>query len=109
MMAHLENISAVAEANLMADPEMESIEQKLEKEEEEEEEEEDNDDDDNEAPVKKKPVPPLFKLKERLEAHLAQLPVIGFNSVKYDINTLKEFLMPILAHESELKFTIKDQ
>ena len=103
MMAHLENISAVAEANLMADPEMESIEQKLE---EEEEEEEDND---NEAPVKKKPVPPLFKLKERLEAHLAQLPVIGFNSVKYDINTLKEFLMPILAHESELKFTIKDQ
>ena len=38
---------------------------------------------------------------------MAQLPVIGFNSAKYDINTLKEFLIPILAHESELKFTIK--
>lgn len=52
-------------------------------------------------------VPPLVKLKVRLEGHLALLPVIGFNSGKYDINTLKEFLMPILGHESKLKFVIK--
>ena len=38
---------------------------------------------------------------------MTQLPVVGFNSGKYDINTLKEFLMPILAHDTELKFTIK--
>ena len=33
--------------------------------------------------------------------------MVGFNSGQYDINTLKEFLMPILAHDSELKFTIR--
>ena len=60
MMAHHENISAAAEANLMADPEIEalfeSIEQKLEEEEEEakeEEEEKEEDDDDDEAPPRK--------------------------------------------------------
>ena len=36
---------------------------------------------------------------------MAQLPVVGFNSAKYDINALKEFL--ILAHDTGLKFTIK--
>ena len=110
MVEHLENISAAAEANLMEDPEMEalfeSIKQKLEEQEEEEEEEmvegeDDGDDDDEETPPKKKPVPPLFKLKANIEGYLAQLPVVGFNFGKYEINALKAFLMPIL------KFIIK--
>ena len=110
MVEHLESISAAAEANLMEDPEMEalfeSIEQKLEEQEEEEEEEaEEEEENDEETPPKKKPVPPLFKLKAKLEGHLAQLPVVGFNSGKYDINALKAFLMPILM--DDLKFTIK--
>ena len=108
-------ISAAAEANLMEGPEMEALfestEQKLEEQEEEEEteeeeEEDDDDDDDDEGtPPKKKPVLPLFKLKAKLEGHLAKLPVTGFNSGKYDINALKAFLMPILM--DDLKFTIK--
>ena len=110
MVEHLESICAAAEANLTEDPEMEvlfeSIEQKLEEQEEEEKEEtEEEHDDDEETPPKKKPLPHLFKLKARLEGHLAQLPVVGFNSGKYDINALTAFLMPILM--DDLKFTIK--
>ena len=63
MVEHLDSISAVAEANLMEDPEMEalfeSIGQKLEEQEEEEEtEEEEDDDDDKKTPPRKNPCLP---------------------------------------------------
>ena len=110
MVEHLESICVVAEANLMQDLEIEalfeSIQQKLEEQDEEEEEEtEEEEDDEEETPLKKKPVPPLFKLKAKLEGHLDQLPVVGFNSGKYDINALKALVMPIVT--DDVKFTIK--
>ena len=114
MVEHLESISAAAEVNFMEYPEMEvlfeSIEQKLKEQEEEEEEEaeekeEEDEEEEEETSPKKKPVPPLFKLKANLKGYLAQLPVVGYNSGKYDINALKAFLIPILM--DDLKFTIK--
>ena len=84
----------------------ESIEQKLEeeeeneKEEEEEEEDEEEEEEEEETP-RRKTSSPLQKLHKKLEGHLTQLPVVGFNSGKHDINTLKEFLMTILAHDTE--------
>lgn len=42
---------------------------------------------------KKKKDHPLKKLRERLEEYLEELPVLGFNSGKYDLNAVKEFLL----------------
>ena len=36
-----------------------------------------------------------------------QMPVVGFNSGKYDLNVVKEVLFPVLVKEEEVKFTIK--
>ena len=58
------------------------------------------------AKEKKKKESPLKKLKDRLEGYLKELPVIGFNSGKYDLNVVKEVLFPVLVKE-EVKFTIK--
>ena len=58
------------------------------------------------AKEKKKKESPLKKLKDRLEEYLKELPVIGFNSGKYDLNVVKEVLFPVLVKE-EVKFTIK--
>ncbi|KAL9973270.1 hypothetical protein ACROYT_G019700 [Oculina patagonica] len=57
-------------------------------------------------PMKKKEHP-LKKLKYRLEEYLKELPVLGFNSGKYDLNAVKEFLFPVLVQNEEVKFTIK--
>ena len=50
---------------------------------------------------------PLRKLKERLEDFLKELPVIGFNSGKYDLNAVKEFLFPVMVKKEQVQFTIK--
>ena len=57
--------------------------------------------------AKEKKESPLKKLKDRLEEYLKELPVIGFNSGKYDLNVVKEVLFPVLVKEEEVKFTIK--
>lgn len=49
----------------------------------------------------------MKKLKERLESYLKQLPVVGFNSGKYDLNTSKKFLIPVLVESEKIQFTIK--
>ena len=49
---------------------------------------------------------PLKKLQDRLEEYLKELPVLGFNSGKYDLNVVKEFLFPVLV-ENEVQFAIK--
>mgnify|MGYP006375582401 FL=1 len=36
---------------------------------------------------------PVKRLKEKLDEYLQELPVIGFNSAKYDINVIKPYLM----------------
>ena len=35
------------------------------------------------------------------------MPVLGFNSGKYDLNAVKEFLLPYLVKNEGVKFTIK--
>ena len=52
-------------------------------------------------------VHPLEKLQEKLELHLMELPVLGFNSGKYDINAAKNpFFAHLMKHE-QVKFVIK--
>ena len=50
---------------------------------------------------------PLEYLKEKLDAYLKELPVLGFNSGKYDINTVKQFLLPYLVKHEPVLFTVK--
>ena len=49
----------------------------------------------------------LTKLEEKLHAYLNELPVLGFNSGKYDVNAVKEFLFPNLIEHHPIKFTVK--
>ena len=49
----------------------------------------------------------LKKLRNRLDEYLKELPVLGFNSGKYDLNAVKEFLFPVLVKNEEVLFTIK--
>lgn len=60
----------------------------------------------NPEPYKKKEHP-LKKLRDRLEEYLRELPVLGFNSGKYDLNAVKEFLFPVLVQNEQVQFTIK--
>ena len=78
---------------------------------------EDNSDDDqgtvDEKPedhspqTKKTKAHPLKKLRDRLEEYLKELPVLGFNSGKYDLNAVKEFLFPVLVQNEGVQFTVK--
>ena len=68
-----------------------------------------HDDDEN----GKKTVNPYKTLEKQLQAWLHQLPVIGFNSSKYDLNTIKRFVVPLLIRNSDTEhascFVIKRQ
>ena len=55
----------------------------------------------------KKKEHPLKKLRDRLVEYLRELPVLGFNSGKYDLNAVKEFLFPVLVQNEQVLFTIK--
>ena len=46
---------------------------------------------DNSPQPKKKNVHPLEKLRDQLQEYLQELPVLGFNSGKYDSNAVKNF------------------
>ena len=48
---------------------------------------------------------PLATLKKKLQDHLQQLPVFGFNSSRYDINLIKPYL--ITAIQSQIEFVVK--
>ena len=52
-------------------------------------------------------VHPLEKLQEKLELHLMELPVLGFNSGKYDINAAKNPFFVYLVKHEQVKFVIK--
>ncbi|KAI8495466.1 hypothetical protein Bbelb_269210 [Branchiostoma belcheri] len=43
----------------------------------------------------------IGKLLGRLHHHLRQLPVIGFNSGKYDVNAMKKVFLPLLHTQQE--------
>lgn len=49
----------------------------------------------------------LNELAEKLTAYLQEFPVLGFNSGKYDLNPVKEFLFPYLIETQPIKFTVK--
>ena len=49
----------------------------------------------------------LYELEEKLNAYIQELPVLGFNSGKYDLNATKEFLFPYLIETQPIKFTVK--
>ena len=61
----------------------------------------------------KKTVNPYKNLEKQLQAWLHQLPVLGFNSGKYDLNTIKRFFVPLLIRNSDTEhascFVIKRQ
>ena len=50
---------------------------------------------------------PLQKLRDRFEDYLKKLPVVGFNSGRYDLNAVKKFLFPVLVKDEEVQSTIK--
>ena len=49
----------------------------------------------------------LSQVEEKLNAHIQELPVLGFNSGKYDLNASKEFLFPYLINHQSIKLTVK--
>ena len=49
----------------------------------------------------------LTKLEEKLNVYLNELPVLGFNSGKYDLNAAKKFLFPYVIKHHPIKFTVK--
>ncbi|CAH3104137.1 unnamed protein product [Porites lobata] len=59
------------------------------------------------SPEPKKKVHPLKKLRDRFQEYLQELPVLGFNSGKYDLTAVKEFLFPVLVQNEDVQFTIK--
>ena len=49
----------------------------------------------------------MEKLQEKLELYLMELPVLGFNSGKYDINAAKNSFFSHLVKHEQVKFVIK--
>ena len=49
----------------------------------------------------------LVQLEENLNAYIQELTVLGFNSVKYDLNATKEFLFLYLIKYHPIKFNVK--
>ena len=47
------------------------------------------------------------RLLTNLRRHLTELVVVGFNSGKYDLNVLKDILIPHLVHRSGIDLVIK--
>lgn len=47
------------------------------------------------------------KLISELKHHVSELMIIGFNSTKYDLNVLKDILVPHLANHSHIDLTIE--
>ena len=59
------------------------------------------------SPEPKKKVHPIKKLRDRFQEYVQELPVLSFNSGKYDVNAVKEFLFPVLVQNEGVQFTIK--
>ena len=50
---------------------------------------------------------PLEKIKSKYEAWLAEVPTIGFNSGKYDLNVIKTYLVKSLKEANGIQYVIK--
>ena len=67
---------------------------------EEAESEANAEEEEEEAENGKKTVNPYKTLEKQLQAWLHQLPVLGFNSSRYDLNAIKKFFVPLLIHNN---------
>ena len=78
-----------------------------------EEETKEAEEEEEEAENGKKTVNPYNTLEKQLQAWLHQLPVLGFNSGRYDLNAIKKFFVPLLIHNNTAErascFVIKRQ
>ena len=118
MMVHLTAISDTAYdslspsyAEVLAD--LDARKHAWDEEEEEEEEAEEEEAEEEEAENGNKTVNPYETLEKQLQTWLHQLPVIGFNSGRYDLNAIKKFFVPLLIHNNTAErafcFVIKRQ
>ena len=57
--------------------------------------------------AKKKRLQQLFKLRQELDEYICTLPVLGFNSARYDLNLVREYLYPALFRMGKIKQLIK--
>ena len=46
-------------------------------------------------------------ISEKFNLYIKQVPVLGFNNAKYDINIIRDYLIPILVELDNVKFVIK--
>ena len=67
---------------------------------EEETKEAEEEDEEEEAENGKKTVNPYKTLENQLQVWLHQLPVVGFNSGRYDLNAIKKFFVPLLIRNN---------
>ena len=75
---------------------------------EEEEDSSEDERDDIDQEVQKKKSHPLVKIYGEMETYMCQVPVIGFNSAKYDLNLIKRYIAKYLnLHEDSGAFVIK--
>ena len=49
----------------------------------------------------------LYQLKQQLEQYLQELPVVGFNTRKYDVNATKIDSFIRLVDSDKIKYTVK--
>jgi hypothetical protein len=66
--------------------------------------EEYKDDDEREREEKKHH---LYQLKQQLEQYLQELPVVGFNTGKYDVNAMKVDFFTRLVYSHKIKYNVK--
>ena len=50
---------------------------------------------------------PLAVLKSKYDQWMTEMPVIGFNSAKYDVNMVKPYLVKVLMEKDLIKFVVK--
>ena len=101
MMRHLHTISDAAYESLSASyadvlDQLKARKHAWEEETKEAEEE----DEEEEVENGKKTVNPYKTLENQLQVWLHQLPVVGFNSGRYDLNAIKKFFVPLLIHNN---------
>jgi hypothetical protein len=49
----------------------------------------------------------LYQLKQQLEQYLQELPVVGFNTRKYDVNAMKVDFLTRLVDSHKIKYPVK--
>ena len=101
MMSHLHAVSDAAFESLK--PSYESVLDKLKmlKEEWDSAEEECGlEEAESEANADESKTNPYKTLENQLQVWLHQLPVVGFNSGRYDLNAIKKFFVPLLIHNN---------